>query len=93
MTPSLHYECSLEQADNRFDLERGMSAGDPDDLFGGPVAGDFGSFTAPSSRWWDGSASSLQIEQNSVPGAAITVKTRSSAGTVPNVPAIVNLLI
>jgi M6 family metalloprotease-like protein len=92
MTPSLHYECSLEQADNRFDLERGMNGGDPDDLFGGPAAGDFGSFTAPSSRWWDGSASKLQIEQISPPAPSITVTTRSPAGAVPNVPAIVNLL-
>jgi len=90
--PSMHYECSLEQADNRFDLELGMNAGDPDDLFGGPTAGEFGSFTAPSSRWWDGTASKLEIEHISVPGPTITVTTRSKAGTVPNVPAIVALL-
>ncbi|TKB60710.1 MAG: M6 family metalloprotease domain-containing protein, partial [Nitrospira sp.] len=34
MTPSQHYECSLEQADNRFDLEQGTNAGDSEDLFG-----------------------------------------------------------
>jgi M6 family metalloprotease-like protein len=94
MTPSQHYECSLEQADNRFDLEHGLNGGDTGDLFGGPAARSFGSFTAPSSRWWDGNASGLEIAQISAPGPTITVKTATTppAVTAPNVPAVVSLL-
>lgn len=77
MTASQHYECSLEQADNRFDLERRANAGDVEDLFGGTAAG-FGAATAPSSKWWDGSASGLEIEHISAVGASMTVKTRAT---------------
>ena len=94
MTPSQHYECALEQADNRFDLEHGVNGGDTQDLFGGSTARSFGSFTAPSSRWWDGSSSGLEIAQISAPGPTITVKTAKAppGATVPNVPSIVSLL-
>ena len=74
MTASLHYECALEQADNRFDLERNEDKGDATDLFGGPTAAAFGSRTAPDSRWWDGQASGLEIEQISAPGPSMTLK-------------------
>jgi hypothetical protein len=77
MTASQHYECSLEQADSRFDLERRANAGDAEDLYGG-IASSFGAATAPSSNWWDGSASSLEIEQISAVGASMTVKTRAT---------------
>jgi M6 family metalloprotease-like protein len=77
MTASQHYECSLEQADNRFDLERRANAGDVEDLFGG-AAGTFGAATAPSSNWWDGTASGLEIEQVSAVGASMTVKTKGT---------------
>ena len=33
MTASQHYQCFLEQADNRFDLEPGVNAGDAEDLY------------------------------------------------------------
>lgn len=58
MTPELHFECSLEQADGRFHLEREQGIGDADDLF---QAGRFGADTVPSSRWWDGTPSGLEI--------------------------------
>lgn len=77
MTPSQHYECALEQADNRFDLERRANAGDSEDLYGGAAA-SFGPGTAPSSNWWDGSASGLDIEAISAVGASMTVKTRAT---------------
>lgn len=77
MTAAQHYECSLEQADNRFDLERRVNAGDAEDLFGGS-ASTFGPSTAPSSTWWDGSASGLDIESISAVGASMTVKTRAT---------------
>jgi M6 family metalloprotease-like protein len=77
MTASQHYECSLEQADNRFDLERRANGGDAEDLYGGAAA-TFGAATAPSSNWWDGTASGLEIEQISAVGASMTVTTRGA---------------
>jgi hypothetical protein len=80
MTASQHYECSLTQADNRFDLEHRGNSGDAEDLYGGAAA-TFGAATAPASNWWDGSASGLEIEQISTVGASMTVKTRAAGGT------------
>ncbi len=77
MTPAQHYELSLEQADNRFDMERKVNGGDADDLYGG-AQGAFGANTAPSSKWWDGSASELEIESISAVAASMTVKTRAT---------------
>lgn len=77
MTAAKHYECSLEQADNRFDLERRVNGGDGEDLYGGAAA-TFGPATTPASNWWDGTASGLDIEQVSAVGAAMTVKTRAT---------------
>ncbi|WP_207434663.1 M6 family metalloprotease domain-containing protein [Sabulibacter ruber] len=60
MLPDYHYECSLIQADNRFDLEsRKWHPGDKDDLF---KTGSFGPSTSPDSNWWDGSSSQLEIK-------------------------------
>ncbi|MGC5221780.1 M6 family metalloprotease domain-containing protein, partial [Micromonospora sp. DT81.3] len=77
MTPTEHYECSLEQADNRFDLERRVNAGDAEDLYG-RAAVAFGAATGPNSNWWDGSASGLEIEQISAVSASMTVHTRGA---------------
>jgi len=76
MTPSQHYECTLEQADNRSDLERKANLGDVTDLYGGPSALGFGADTSPNSNWWDGNTSGLEIEQISAPGATMTFKVR-----------------
>ncbi len=70
--PSSHYECSLAQADNRFDLEHGANAGDSDDLFGSPYAVRFANDTGPNSRWWGGSSCGLTIDQISAPGQTMT---------------------
>jgi M6 family metalloprotease-like protein len=78
MTPSQHYELSLEQADNRFDLEHRTNPGDSEDLYGGPSAPVFGSSTAPGSSWWDGTASGLEIEEISAPGPSIDVRTKGA---------------
>lgn len=77
MTAAEHYECSLEQSDNRFDLERRVNRGDAEDLYGGAATG-FGSATAPNSNWWDGNASGLEIEHISAVGTTMTVKTRAT---------------
>ncbi len=72
MTPSQHYECSLIQADNRFDLENRANAGDADDLFGAPGQTEFSDATSPDAKWWDGSNSGLIIESVSAPGPTMT---------------------
>jgi M6 family metalloprotease-like protein len=74
-TRNRHYECSLEQADNRFDLEAGSNNGDANDLFSAPAKPRFGRATAPSSRWWDGKASGLEVRRISVSGDLMTLRT------------------
>jgi len=59
MTSTRHYECSLEQADGRFDLEHGHNNGDDGDLFVGTK--EFSSTTTPNSKWWNGHPSGLRI--------------------------------
>lgn len=76
MAPAQHYELSLEQADNRFDLERNVNSGDAEDLYGAPTHATFGDGTAPSSKWWNGNASGLEIESVSAPGEVMTVRTK-----------------
>jgi M6 family metalloprotease-like protein len=72
MTPALHYECSLVQADNQFDLEKNANAGDAEDLFSSPNNTQFSDTTSPNSKWWDGSNSGLNITSVSASGATMT---------------------
>ncbi|MGB7982640.1 MAG: M6 family metalloprotease domain-containing protein [Candidatus Nanopelagicales bacterium] len=79
MTADEHYECSLEQADGRFDLERQVNYGDAKDLFGAPDRRTFGASTRPDSRWWDGAQSGLDIVDIGAPGSTMTVTTAKAA--------------
>lgn len=73
MSAALHYECSLVQADGRTDLEDDpRNYGDATDLFGRGVNDHFGRGTNPSSTWWDGSQSTLDISEISSAGPAMT---------------------
>jgi len=86
MTAAQHYECSLEQADGQFDLERRVKNGDANDLYGPPAARTFDTRTTPSSRWWDGTASGLQITDITALGGTMTISTqagRQNESTVP----------
>lgn len=79
MTAKNHYECSLEQADGRFDLELRRNDGDGGDLFCSPAI--FSSGSIPDSRWWDGTPSDLDITDISGPGPEISLTVRpESAG-------------
>ncbi len=80
MTPSKHYELSLEQADGRFDLERSSSnLGDPTDLYG-QANKRFADSTTPNSKWWDGTASNLDIFDIGAPGSVVSFKARLFQG-------------
>lgn len=72
MTPVLHYECSLEQADGRNDLEHGANAGDATDLFN--TGQKFSDSTKPDSKWWDGTSSGLEIIDIKNEGRKITFR-------------------
>jgi M6 family metalloprotease-like protein len=74
MTPTKHYECSLEQADGRFDLEHHRNQGDSEDLFAAPTATTFNNTSRPDSKWWDGTASGLNIKQISTSDTILTFK-------------------
>lgn len=60
MTASKHYECSVEQADGLFELEKNgkKRAGD---LFHAGYKDAFNDTTTPNSKWWNGSASGFAV--------------------------------
>jgi M6 family metalloprotease-like protein len=73
MTPAQHYECSLVQADGRFDLENDRTnRGDASDLFGVGINDTFDGSSSPGSNWWDGTPSRLSITSISAAGATMT---------------------
>ena len=79
-TPSQHYELSLEQADGDFRLESSAyHYGDATDLYG-EIVQRFADDTTPNSRWWDGSASNLEILDISAPDTAVSFTARLSEG-------------
>lgn len=63
MTPDSHYLVSLEQADGTFDMERNRNGGNRGDLFRGGYKDSFTDSTTPDSKWWNQSASGLEISQ------------------------------
>lgn len=68
MTTVAHYECSLVQADGNYNIEYGDNNGDATDLFQYPAYTSYGQNTKPSSWWWDGSPSGLELYNISVAG-------------------------
>jgi M6 family metalloprotease-like protein len=84
MTSAQHYECSLEQADNHFDLEHGTNTGDTDDAFIASGNNQFSDTTNPDSKWWDGSNSGLNITQISASGANMSFTTPATSGWINN---------
>lgn len=82
MTAAQHYECSLVQADNQFDLEHGSDYGDNGDLFNAAGITQFNDSTSPDSKWWDNSNSDLKISEISASAATMTFKAFGAAGWV-----------
>ena len=60
MTPTSHYMVSVEQADNKFDLENNIGLGGPDDLFHDGINNAFSDSTSPDANWWNGHELILQ---------------------------------
>lgn len=74
MSATSHYELSLEQADGLFELERSRTEmGDVNDLYVGAAA-RFADDTVPSSKWWDGTASYLAIDNISATNATMSFR-------------------
>ncbi len=61
MTPELHYEVTLLQADGLYDLEYNRNSGDDTDLFDGLLFNQCTPFTNPNTNWWNGSLSAMHI--------------------------------
>ena len=73
MTPALHYEASLEQADGQFHLETtNNNVGDAGDLYHAGTSTEFGAHTTPNSNWWGGTPSRLEIRNISAAGDTMT---------------------
>ena len=70
MSPDSHYECSLVQADGKFDLEHNLDE-DADDFFASPTYTKFGAATKPASKWWDNNNSGLEVANISASGATM----------------------
>lgn len=84
MTMSEHYECSLKQADGRNDLENDENQiGDDTDLFHASINANFGNTSVPSSRWWDGTPSGLNIRNISQSAAHMSFDASVDGGAVP----------
>ena len=80
MTPSHHYELSLEQADGNFSLETSRHYGDSTDLFG-KSSKRFADSTKPNSKWWDGTHSNLDIRNITDPGETMSFRTSNGEGS------------
>jgi M6 family metalloprotease-like protein len=74
-----HFECSLEQADGKNELEKGQGQGNNGDLFHAGFRDQFSDSTSPSSRWWDGTPSGLLVRKISAAGPSMSF----SAGSGP----------
>lgn len=85
-TPTTHYECALEQADGRNDLERRVNQGDPGDFFPHGSKNRFGADSQPSSRWWDGTPSGLTIRVSEPAGATTPFKAKVQSGSAHRPP-------
>ena len=73
-TDHRRFECVLVQADGRTDLELGANSGDASDLFRAGLNDHFSAATTPSSNWWDGTPSQLEIHGVGAAGAQINFK-------------------
>ncbi len=81
-TPSLHYYCTLVQADGRWDLERNLNNCDANDLWAAPTHVEFTPDTSPAATWWSGLDAAMYIDDVSASGATMTFDYREGLGTM-----------
>ncbi len=74
VSPGLHYELSVVQADGEFQLEVGRNYGDDKDLWGDPKV-EFSEATIPNSKWWNLTRSGLEIVEMSAPATRMFIRT------------------
>lgn len=86
-TAARHYEVSVTQADDKFDLERNINYGGPNDLYRAGNNAAFTSVTAPNSKWWNGSASGLGIVNISAIKDTMTFQLQGVATSMTAMPA------
>ncbi len=64
LDPTMHNRVSIEQADGVYGVETDpMDLGGPGDAFSGDGVDGFGAATRPSSAWWDGTPSGLDVSE------------------------------
>ena len=79
----LNYEVTLEQADNRWDLNYARNLGHSEDCYylGNPAPGyanAFSDLTFPGAQWWDGRRSGLRVSDFSTNGETITFQAQNA---------------
>jgi uncharacterized repeat protein (TIGR01451 family) len=84
-----HYWVSLEQADNKWDLEKNVNRGDAGDSFpgvcnGGACNTSFTATTAPNSNLWSGLASGVTITAISASASTMTATLSPTVASVPS---------
>ena len=95
-TSHLNYEVSLMQADNLWDFQNNINAGDPEDLYyaSNSAVGYVNAFSdtnSPSARWWNGTASGLRITEITNPSTNMTFRVGTASGGTPPVnPSIIS---
>lgn len=83
MTAANHFLVSVEQADGLYDLEYNRNSGDTNDLFHSGWKIKFDNITTPSSKWWNGSASGLTINNVSAIGNSMTFTVGTGTPATP----------
>jgi len=78
-TSHANFECSLVQADNRWDLQRNANYGDTGDLYfkdntSSSYQNEFSDSSTPSARWWDGTSSGVFFTDFSANSANMTFR-------------------
>jgi len=86
MTASKHYECSVEQADGLFDLEKNGKSRSGD-LFHAGYKDTFNDTTTPNSKWWNGSTSGFAVCNVGALDPAINVTVGCSGTITPVIDA------
>lgn len=75
MLPDQHFMVTLVQADGLWDLENNANSGDDTDLYAAPIFTELSPYPQanPSSRWWDGNASGMHLENISESAPTMTL--------------------